>query len=104
MKINWVPKEWAVEVWSADKCVCLYAKICQSLDGRFVVDPDKKVLPRLGFRREHHTFEHDQDTLRPRTRHIIGWRLWVPYLMLWYIKNDRDEIVITLPSEDDTIH
>ncbi|RYF11136.1 MAG: hypothetical protein EOO77_20085 [Oxalobacteraceae bacterium] len=93
---------WAVDFWG-ENCV-LEVRLCRSWDGRFIVDKGEPALPLWGFRREHNKFKHDQETLRPRTRVMDGWRLWWPYVMIWYIKNTVDRIEIIIPGEDSTLH
>jgi hypothetical protein len=91
-------REWAVEFWSSTGV--LYIKLCRSWDGQFIVDSDHKVLPLFGYRREDRVILQDIKQDRMTTREIRGWRLWMPYLMIWHMTNHRDNVLVTVADDD----
>lgn len=91
-------RNWALEFWG-DTGV-LQIKLCRSWDGRFAVDPDKRVLPRFGYRREDRVQLLDPKSDGHTLREVRGWRLWMPYLMLWRMSNHHDNTVVYVDPND----
>ena len=93
-------KAHAVSYWTSTGMI--WFKICRTWDGRFIWDGE--LLPWAGWRRQENVSRINQHTLRPAERHMRGWLLWIPYFMVWRMRNEVDRVTITTPGRGDTLH